>query len=128
MALLIVYASNTGNVKRFVDRLEMNAISINDIENGIVDEPFVLITYTDGFGDIPKEVQTFLKSNSKHLVAVSASGNRNWGTNFAKSANKIAFLYNVPILLKFELQGTNEDTEKFKERVHKINEVYRIKQ
>lgn len=128
MALLIVYASSTGNVERFVKRLDMRAIHINDIENGIVDEPFILITYTDGFGDIPKGVKDFLESNSKNLVAVSASGNRNWGNNFALSANKIAHLYNVPILLKFELQGTNEDTEKFKERVHKINEIYRAKQ
>jgi protein involved in ribonucleotide reduction len=126
--LLIVYASNTGNVKRFVDRLEMRAININDIGSGIVDEPYVLITYTDRQGEIPRKVQDFLKSNRKNLVAVAASGNRNWGNNFAKSANSISYLYNVPILLKFELQGTNQDIETFRERVHMIDEVYRIKQ
>ncbi|OME54063.1 ribonucleotide reductase assembly protein NrdI [Paenibacillus odorifer] len=123
--MLIVYASKTGQVQRFVDRLGMRAIKINDIENGIVDEPFVLVTYTTGKGQIPQEVGDFLVNNSKNLVAVSASGNRNWREFFALSANKISHMYSVPILLKFELQGTDSDTERFKERVHKINEVYR---
>lgn len=126
--MLIVYASKTGQVKRFVKRLNMRALYIDDIGSSVIDEPFVLITYTTGRGDVPREVQEFLKVNSKNLVAVSASGNRNWGNNFALSANKISHLYNVPILLKFELQGTDMDTEKFKERVHKINEVFRAKQ
>ncbi|EJW13901.1 class Ib ribonucleoside-diphosphate reductase assembly flavoprotein NrdI [Paenibacillus alvei] len=124
--MLIVYASKTGQVQRFVDRLNMKAIKIDDTI-GIVDEPFVLITYTTGFGEVPAEVSEFLRHNKKNLVAVCASGNRNWKENFARAANKISYLYNVPILLKFELQGDDTDTENFKERVHKLNEVYRAK-
>jgi protein involved in ribonucleotide reduction len=126
--MLIVYASATGNVKRFVDKLDMRAININDIENRIVDEPFIFITYTDGSGEVPSEVDDFIMLNRKNFVAISASGNRNWGVKqFARSANIIAFLYNVPILLKFEDDGEVDDVKKFKERVHKINEIYRTK-
>lgn len=126
--MLIVYASKTGNVSRFVNKLNMRAVNINDIGDGIVDEPFVLVTYTDGFGQIPKVVNDFLQNNSKNLVAVSASGNRNWRENFARSANAISYLYNVPILLKFEDDGDDVDLQKFKERVRKINAIYRAKQ
>ncbi|TVX86007.1 class Ib ribonucleoside-diphosphate reductase assembly flavoprotein NrdI [Paenibacillus agilis] len=124
--MLIVYASKTGQVQRFVDRLDMRAVKIDDTI-GVVNEPFVLITYTTGFGEVPAEVTEFLKHNKKNLVAVAASGNMNWKEHFARSANTISYLYNVPILLKFELQGSDTDTENFKERVHRINEVYRAK-
>lgn len=126
--MLIVYASKTGNVRRFVESLNMKNVFIDDIANGIVNEPFILVTYTTGIGQIPSEVEEFLKHNGKNLVAVGASGNRNWRENFAMSANKIAYIYSVPILLKFEDDGEVDDREKFKERVHKINAIYRTKQ
>ena len=46
--MLVVYDSKTGNVKRFVKKLNMKAVSVD--ERTEVDEPFVLITYTTGFG------------------------------------------------------------------------------
>lgn len=104
----------------------MRAVNVSEIS--VVDEPFVLITYTDGFGQMPREVHDFLQINSNKLVAVSASGNRNWRNSFAGSANAIAHIYSVPIILKFEDDGDVDDVEKFKERVHRINEVYRDKQ
>ncbi|OUM86146.1 MAG: ribonucleotide reductase assembly protein NrdI [Bacillus thermozeamaize] len=112
----VVYASRTGNVRRFIRKLHMDVVAINDDEM-IVDYPFVLVTYTDGFGQVPKKVLTFLERNHRHLVAVAASGNRNWGRLFAHSADVIAQTYGVPILLKFELSGTDEDVKQFKERV-----------
>ncbi|TKI79065.1 MULTISPECIES: class Ib ribonucleoside-diphosphate reductase assembly flavoprotein NrdI, partial [Bacillus cereus group] len=51
---------------------------------------------------------------------VSASGNRNWGDMFGASADKISTKYEVPIVSKFELSGTNNDVEYFKERVREI--------
>lgn len=124
--MLVVYASKTGNVKRFAEKLE--DIEVMSIYEYDCDKPFVLLTYTDGFGEVPKEVEEFLNANHKKLIAVGASGNRNWGSNFALSANKISHKYNVPILLKFELAGGKGDVEKFKERVQRIYEVYRAKQ
>ncbi|WP_274364038.1 class Ib ribonucleoside-diphosphate reductase assembly flavoprotein NrdI [Paenibacillus thermotolerans] len=113
--MLIVYDSRTGNVRRFVEKLNAPALQIED--SIIVDEPFVLVTYTTGFGHVPEKVASFLRRNHQWLAGVSASGNRNWGHNFAGSADRIAREYGVPVLGKFELAGTARDVERFKQEV-----------
>lgn len=116
--MLIVYDSKTGNVKRFVGKLNLPAIPI---ENELtIDEPFVLVTYTTGFGQAPDKTLSFLKRNHRKMVGVSASGNRNWGEGFARSADRIADLYQVPILSKFELAGTTKDVERFMREVSAV--------
>ncbi|QAY65312.1 class Ib ribonucleoside-diphosphate reductase assembly flavoprotein NrdI [Paenibacillus protaetiae] len=119
--MLIVYDSKTGNVKRFINKLNMRAIPIEEHQK--VDEPYVLVTYTTGFGQVPEKVKSFLSRNNKLLKGVSASGNRNWGTGFAKSADTISEMYGVPVINKFELSGTAQDMEQFVERV-RIIEAY----
>ncbi|PGQ63345.1 class Ib ribonucleoside-diphosphate reductase assembly flavoprotein NrdI, partial [Bacillus thuringiensis] len=86
-------------------------------EDLVIDEDFILITYTTGFGNVPERVLDFLERNNEKLKGVSASGNRNWGDMFDASADKISTKYEVPIVSKFELSGTNNDVEYFKERV-----------
>ncbi|BFH65776.1 class Ib ribonucleoside-diphosphate reductase assembly flavoprotein NrdI [Paenibacillus azoreducens] len=116
--MLVVYDSKTGNVRRFINKLNMRAVSIAEQEQ--VNEPYVLVTYTTGFGQVPEKVKTFLSHNSKMLRGVSASGNRNWGPGFAKSADTISDMYHVPVITKFELSGTSQDIETFVERVRTI--------
>jgi len=116
--MLVLYDSKTGNVKRFINKLNMRAMPID--EHAKVDEPFVLVTYTTGFGQVPAKVTEFLKDNWKQLRGVAASGNRNWGSGFAKSADTISHLYDVPVISKFELSGTSQDTQYFVERVRTI--------
>ncbi|ENQ3077607.1 class Ib ribonucleoside-diphosphate reductase assembly flavoprotein NrdI [Bacillus sp. WLY-B-L8] len=116
--MLIAYDSMTGNVKRFIHKLNMPAVQIN--ENLVLDEEYVLITYTTGFGNVPERVLQFLERNHERLKGVAASGNRNWGDMFGASADKIATRYEVPVVSKFELSGTNKDVEFFKERVLEI--------
>ncbi|TXK85643.1 class Ib ribonucleoside-diphosphate reductase assembly flavoprotein NrdI [Paenibacillus sp. N3.4] len=116
--MLIAYDSKTGNVRRFIAKLKMPAVQIEDAMK--MDEPFVLVTYTTGFGQIPAKVASFLETNSSQLIGVAASGNRNWGDGFAKSADTISELYDVPVLTKFELSGTKNDVERFVQEVHAI--------
>ncbi|MGD8188951.1 class Ib ribonucleoside-diphosphate reductase assembly flavoprotein NrdI [Brevibacillus ginsengisoli] len=116
--MLIAYDSKTGNVKRFMSKLNMRSVPINS--ELIVDEPFILVTYTTGFGQVPDSSQRFLKRNARMLRGVSASGNRNWGDNFAKSAETIANQYHIPVISKFELSGTNQDVEYFVKEVQAI--------
>ncbi len=123
--MLVVYDSKTGNVKRFINKLNMRAIPIDEYQK--VDEPFVLVTYTTGFGQVPEKVSSFLESKGDLLRGVSASGNRNWGAGFAKSADTISAMYDVPVILKFELSGTSQDRQHFVERVQTI-ETYRVEQ
>ncbi|WP_276353105.1 class Ib ribonucleoside-diphosphate reductase assembly flavoprotein NrdI [Cohnella caldifontis] len=113
--MLVVYDSKTGNVGRFVGKLNLPAVQIR--EEMTVDEPFVLVTYTTGFGQVPDKVASFLQKNHRHLIGVSASGNRNWGQGFARSADRISELYGVPVLSKFELSGTSRDVEQFMQGV-----------
>jgi protein involved in ribonucleotide reduction len=116
--MLIAYDSKTGNVKRFINKLKLPAVQIE--EQMTIEEPYVLITYTTGFGQIPERVSSFLKKNAQNLVGVAASGNRNWGEKFAKSADLISDHYNVPVISKFELSGTFGDVERFKQEVSRV--------
>jgi len=116
--MLVVYDSKTGNVKRFVRKLGLPAMQIHDSLK--LDEPFVLVTYTTGFGQVPERVSAFLCENHSRLRGVAASGNRNWGDRFARSADLIALRYEVPVIGKFELSGTMGDAERFLREVSQV--------
>lgn len=109
--MLVAYDSKTGNVRRFVSKTSFPCVEIDP--ELMLDEPFVLVTYTTGFGQVPEKVVAFLKRNHSMLRGVSASGNRNWGASFAKSADTISSLYDVPVITKFELSGTGRDVDQF---------------
>ncbi|ASN68068.1 hypothetical protein 8F11_33 [uncultured Caudovirales phage] len=111
----VYYASMTGNVRRFIAKTGVDAINIKGAP--IPTEPFVLVTYTFGFGDIPAEVDAWLTHNYKLLRGVAVSGNRNWGDNYGLAGDKISHKYGVPLILKFEQAGTPEDIRLFKERL-----------
>ncbi|WP_372635701.1 class Ib ribonucleoside-diphosphate reductase assembly flavoprotein NrdI [Cohnella sp.] len=116
--MMIAYDSKTGNVRRFVEKLKLPSVQIE--ESMDLDQPFVLITYTTGFGQVPDRVASFLKKNHRKLRGVSASGNRNWGNGFALSADRIAEMYGVPVISKFELSGTTKDVERFVQEVRAV--------
>ncbi|NBD26360.1 class Ib ribonucleoside-diphosphate reductase assembly flavoprotein NrdI [Paenibacillus glycinis] len=116
--MLIAYDSRTGNVKRFIQKIDLPSVQIED--STVLEDPFVLVTYTTGFGSPPAKVLSFLQKNHRNMLGVSASGNRNWGDGFAKSADHIARLYGVPVLSKFELAGTGRDVENFLREVKTI--------
>lgn len=116
--MLIVYDSMTGNVERFVSKLGMRSIKI---EPGLlVREPYILVTYTIGYGSIPKSTTEFLIKNEGYMRAVAASGNKNWGAFYARSGTLISIAYKVPMILAFELSGTQQDVRTFIERVKTI--------
>ncbi|MFE4713141.1 MULTISPECIES: class Ib ribonucleoside-diphosphate reductase assembly flavoprotein NrdI [unclassified Paenibacillus] len=116
--MLIAYDSKTGNVKRFINKLKLPAVQIE--EHMTIDEPYVLVTYTTGFGQIPEKVSSFLENNHTSLKGIAASGNKNWGQLFANSADLIAERYNVPVIGKFELSGTFGDVERIKQEVNRV--------
>lgn len=116
--MLIVFDSKTGNVKRFVNKLGMDSVQIAD--GLIVDQPFVLITFTTGFGQVPQSTLQFLEENSDWMQGVAVSGNMNWGTRFGLAGDRISDQYGVPLLMKFELSGTNKEVERFKQEVNDI--------
>ncbi|WP_127575150.1 class Ib ribonucleoside-diphosphate reductase assembly flavoprotein NrdI [Paenibacillus barengoltzii] len=114
----IVFDSKTGNVKRFVQKLGMVCDQIKpDLQ---IDEPFILITYTTGFGQVPQTTKEFLSHKGQLLQGVVSSGNMNWGKLYGHAADLISEQYDVPVLMKFELSGTNKDVARFKQEVDQI--------
>ena len=116
----IFYYSLTGNVERFLNKCEVQAYSIDAQIKPY--RPFVLVTNTLGFGEVPAPVRSFLEKHSRLLTGVASSGNRNWGDNFGKAGRIISRQYNVPLLLVFELSGTKRDVERFKQIINEIDE------
>ena len=119
----VVYYSFSGNVRRFISRAGIkDTFEITqDNCNESVNEPYILVTGTiDWRGTAAGSI--FLNVNHTQLQAVAASGNRNWGQNFAKAGHTISEEYNVPLMMKFEVQGTNKDIIEFKDKVGNFNE------
>jgi protein involved in ribonucleotide reduction len=115
--LMIVYYSLTGNVRRFIERTGLRAQTIDTAPTG----PFIVVTPTICFGEVPDPVARYLAEHVGLLRGVAASGNRNWGANYGAAGDKIAAAYNIPLLLKFELSGTTDDIRKFNEGVDALS-------
>lgn len=131
--MTIVYDSQTGNVERFIKKLraknsKLFCIPTEDYHIGLGE--YHLITHTTKIGKIPPKTLDLLYNgdiqstkNFVNLLSVSSSGNKNWGNNFAKAADSIqytSFLFKkegVPILLKFELSGTDDDVDTYLEKL-----------
>lgn len=79
------------------------------------------MTPTTGFGQVPAAVDEFIRYNADELRGVAVSGNRNWGRNYGAAGEAIAQEYGVPLLLRFELAGTDEDVAKFKAEVTQLS-------
>jgi len=94
--MYIYYDSKTGNVQRFVKKMERQRSDWHFIE-------------------VPETTDKFLENenNRKLIKSVSSSGNRNWGVFFAVAADKIQEKYGIPVLMKFELSGTNTEVENY---------------
>lgn len=116
--MYIYYDSKTGNVERFVQKMkklrpEWNYVKIDPYLQ--IENEGHFLTFTTKIGQIPETTFNFLKNgkNKEYLKSVSSSGNRNWGVHFAEAANKIEKEYNIPLLMKFELSGTNTEVENY---------------
>jgi len=111
----IYYDSKTGNVERFMQKVaDLTGWVVQKIQPDMtVEREGHLVTFTTRFGEVPETTKHFLQYASSYLLSVSSSGNRNWGRNFALAGEKIANEYGIPLALKFELSGTNEDVNEF---------------
>jgi protein involved in ribonucleotide reduction len=122
--LIIAYESKTGNVEKFVNKLkaELPGFVFHSIKSEntdrLIDKKCVLITFTTGYGKIPEDTIKFINTNHANIISVSSSGNRNWGTNYAVAADKIAKKMNIPVGLKFELSGNKIDVDKFVKHIN----------
>ena len=117
----IVYYSFTNNTLAFVEKYFEDYDPMS-IEEGSVNCPFILITPTYDFGQIPEVVEEWLDENHQHMVGVVSNGNRNWGELYARAGDLISDRYNVPLILKIELRGNEEDSNIIKEWIKEIED------
>lgn len=117
----IVYVSRTGNVQSLVESLTVDDSLHIFSGTETVDEDYILFTYTDGYGEIPYEVQTLLQTNASHLKGVIVSGDPAYGEEvYCIVGDIISNQYNVPCLYKVENEGTQTDCEKIQEILDSI--------
>jgi len=113
------YASRTGNVQSIIDALGLTGTFIQTGDETIEGD-YILFTYTDGFGDIPFEVDAFLGNNAAGLKGVVVSGSHAYDPAFCGAGDKIAEQYGVPVLYKVEDGGTSEDLDNIKAELAKF--------
>ncbi|SDZ16169.1 protein involved in ribonucleotide reduction [Evansella caseinilytica] len=120
--MLIAYLSLTGNVRRFVEKTQMNSLEINyNAPCEEVHEPFIVIvpSYDDNITDIVSSFVSF-KANLNYLIGFVGSGNLNFDNEFCFNAKDLAKKFNKPLLYTFEFSGTEKDVIDFKKEVNQF--------
>lgn len=112
-----VYASRTGNVESIVQALASSDTLRIVSGSESVNSDFVLFTYTDGYGDVPSEVESFLLANSPYLKAVVVSGDTGYGEAYCAAGDKIAAMYGVDCIAKIENDGTPAELDALSEKL-----------
>jgi protein involved in ribonucleotide reduction len=124
---VVYFSSVSENTKRFVDKLGAPSVRIplktEEAAQFVHDRDSVLVVPTYGGGNdgstVPKQVIKFLNNpdNRRHIKAVIAGGNTNFGDHFCRAGEIIAQKLGVPVLYRFEITGTPEDVVEVKERL-----------
>lgn len=127
---VVYFSSVSENTKRFVDKLGVKTVRIplktEDAAEFVHDKDSVLVVPTYGGGNeggtVPKQVIKFLNNpeNRKHIKAVIAGGNTNFGEHFCRAGDVVAQKLGVPVLYRFEITGTPEDVNEVKERLARL--------
>lgn len=119
MVNVVFFSNYSRYTERFMEKLDLPGeviqIPVKGEYEGIIEEPYVLVTPTYGSKTgIPKQVVKFLRKseNRDKMAGVIASGNTNFGKDYALAGHVISEMFKVPLLYTFELLGTREDVEK----------------
>lgn len=135
--MIVYFSGASGFTESFVNKLGMYSMrlpqSIKEAKEVSINEDFVLIVPTYEIKNIhgpnagkvsyvPNQVKGFLnnENNSRHLKGIIGTGNRNFYTDFAKAADVLSNRFNVPVLYRLELSGTDKDVEIVKEGLNKF--------
>lgn len=118
--MILAFASRTGNVESIVDQMGYESVHIQ-MGTEEVDGLYVLFTYTDGWGDVPDEVTTFLEvNNPTNMLGVVVSGDLSYGDAYCVAGDTIAQEHGTEVLYKVENAGTDEDIAKIKEIIDNL--------
>ena len=107
--LIVYWSSNSGGTRRVAEALNTDTVELADYHGT---SPYVLLspTYDQPRGGFtPKPVQQFLEEYAHLMVGVIGSGNRNFGEKYCQAAYDISKQFNVPVLWRIEIMGSQED-------------------
>ena len=107
--LIVYWSSNSGGTRRVAEALNTDTVELADYDGT---SPYVLMTPTydqPRGGFTPKPVQQFLDKHAHLMVGVIGSGNRNFGDHYCQAAHDISKQFNVPVLWRIEIMGSQED-------------------
>ena len=107
--LIVYWSSNSGGTRRIAEALNTNTVELSDYDGT---SPYVLAcpTYDQPRGGFtPKPVTDFLKLHEGKMVGVIGLGNRNFGEKYCQAAHDISKQFNVPVLWRIEIMGSQED-------------------
>lgn len=114
--------SLTGNVRNFIERVEMDSHEINPANpyKEVNREYIVIVPSYVGY--ITEDVVDFInyKNNKDYLVGFASSGNLNFNELFCVNAKELSLMYNKPLIFTFEYSGTEKDINDFKKEVEKL--------
>ena len=107
--LIVYWSSNSGGTRRVAEALNTDTVELADYDGT---SPYVLAcpTYDQPRGGFtPKPVQQFLEEHAHLMVGVIGLGNRNFGEKYCQAAYDISKQFNVPVLWRIEIMGSQED-------------------
>ena len=107
--LIVYWSSNSGGTRRVAEALNTPTVELADYDGT---SPYVMLTPTydqPRGGFTPKPVQQFLEEHAHLMVGVIGSGNRNFGDHYCQAAHDISKQFNVPVLWRIEIMGSQED-------------------
>ena len=107
--LIVYWSSNSGGTRRVAEALNTDTVELSNYD-GV--SPYVMLTPTydqPRGGFTPKPVQTFLDKHAHLMVGVLGVGNRNFGEKYCQAAHDISKQFNVPVLWRIEIMGSQED-------------------
>ena len=117
----VAYASRTGNCESIIDKLKVENVFISSGDE-TVNEDVILLTYTDGYGLVPTEVEDFVSNNKEHIKGIIASGDKSFGDAYCGAGVTLSEELNVPLIMKIENSGTDEEIKELKEKLKDFNE------
>ena len=107
--LIVYWSSNSGGTRRVAEALNTNTVELDGYDGA---SPYVILTPTydqPRGGFTPKPVQQFLEEHAHLMVGVIGLGNRNFGEKYCQAAYDISKQFNVPVLWRIEIMGSQED-------------------
>ena len=107
--LIVYWSSNSGGTKRVAEALDTDTVELDGYDGA---SPYVLAcpTYDQPRGGFtPGPVQQFLEEHAHRMVGVLGLGNLNFGEKYCQAAYDISKQFNVPVLWRIDIMGTEDD-------------------